>query len=370
MRDTIEFASQMTGSNMQDSPIARDDFSIHKSSAVANPAISVIVPIYNMQSKGYLQPCIESLLHQSLPDFEAILVDDASTDDSLSAALSLVSKDDRFTVLELAENGKQGTARNRGVTMARAPFLLFLDADDALEERCLEELLRVQKATDADVIECAEQRIDADGNAVGDPSLRTPASATGVLDHEKRRALVLNHCKAIGCLLRTSMIKESPYSRFPEGIFFEDTPVAMDYLFAASRVERAENAIYKYRRHSGSTVMTFGKVSSSISDRNTSLDILLKNAHERGVYGEFKDEFDYFYVHAAAINLFTVLMRNPESLKHIDCAAIARNVKKTVPDYYSNRYYRALPLKTRIARRLALTFPELYCRLLGMKARA
>lgn len=90
--------------------------------------------MYNVQP--YVEKCLKSLASQTFDDFEAICVDDGSTDDTLPIARKAVAKDGRFIFLE-QENAGQSTARNVGMARASGTYLLFLDSDDYYEENAL-----------------------------------------------------------------------------------------------------------------------------------------------------------------------------------------------------------------------------------------
>ncbi|MDR1555189.1 MAG: glycosyltransferase [Campylobacteraceae bacterium] len=95
-----------------------------------NPKVSVIIPIYNVEK--YLKKCLNSVINQTLKDIEIICIDDGSTDNSLNILKEYEKKDDRFIVLT-QKNQKQGAARNRGLDIAKAPYIMFIDSDDWIE---------------------------------------------------------------------------------------------------------------------------------------------------------------------------------------------------------------------------------------------
>lgn len=109
--------------------------------------ISVIVPVYN--ASQYLRECIESTLSQSFRDFELILVNDGSTDDSLSICKSYERQDNRITVISGA-NGGVSKARNRGLDAAKGEWITFADADDYFLDDALSTLYEraMQAGTD------------------------------------------------------------------------------------------------------------------------------------------------------------------------------------------------------------------------------
>jgi len=91
--------------------------------------VSVIVPIFNADQ--YLAACIESLIHQSYRELEIILVNDGSTDDSLSIAQRYAMQDTRIQVFS-QDNQGQGAARNVGTSMAHGEYIMYVDADDSI----------------------------------------------------------------------------------------------------------------------------------------------------------------------------------------------------------------------------------------------
>ena len=99
---------------------------------VSRPAVSIVVPLYNKAS--YILRCLKSIQRQTFTDFEVIVVNDGSTDGSGDLAAGL--RDPRFTVTH-QDNQGSGAARNRGIALAQAGLIAFLDADDTWDENFL-----------------------------------------------------------------------------------------------------------------------------------------------------------------------------------------------------------------------------------------
>lgn len=102
-----------------------------------NPAISVIVPVYNVEL--YLRQCLDSILAQEFDDWEAILVDDGSTDRSGEICDEYTAHDPRFKVIHQANSGLAG-ARNSGLAACKGEYVYFLDSDDWISTSCLSKL--------------------------------------------------------------------------------------------------------------------------------------------------------------------------------------------------------------------------------------
>lgn len=120
------------------------------------PTISVIIPVYGVED--YIEKCLQSLLDQTFTDFEAIIVDDGSLDQSIPKAKKLVDDDPRFIFLE-KENGGQGSARNMGLDYSRGNYIAFLDSDDYLHPQFLEKTYHKIKESNAEICLCDSYKI-------------------------------------------------------------------------------------------------------------------------------------------------------------------------------------------------------------------
>lgn len=114
--------------------------------------VSIIVPIYKVEK--YLPRCIDSLLRQTYPDFELILVDDGSPDGCGAICDRYAQLDSRIRVLHKS-NGGLSDARNAGMALATGEYLAFVDSDDWVADHYLEQLYRSLLETGADICECS-----------------------------------------------------------------------------------------------------------------------------------------------------------------------------------------------------------------------
>lgn len=103
------------------------------------PKLSVVIPVYNAEK--FISRCIESIINQTFQDMEIILVNDGSTDNSLTICQEYAGKDRRIKVIDKKNEGS-GPTRNAGIGVANGDYLVFPDSDDRMEldayERCLE----------------------------------------------------------------------------------------------------------------------------------------------------------------------------------------------------------------------------------------
>lgn len=126
-----------------------------------NPLVSIITPVYNCEK--YLAATLDSVLAQSYPHWEMLLVDDCSPDNSRAIVEAYQKKDPRFRYQRLPENGGAAVARNAGLEMARGRYIAYLDADDIWYPEKLERQLRFMEQTGAAFTCCDYEKIEDDG---------------------------------------------------------------------------------------------------------------------------------------------------------------------------------------------------------------
>ena len=97
--------------------------------------LSIIIPIYN--AENYISNCLKSIFAQSFSDYEVVLVNDGSKDKSLDMCKKIAYDDRRVTVID-KENGGASSARNAGIKAASGEYLMFIDADDYIDDGYLE----------------------------------------------------------------------------------------------------------------------------------------------------------------------------------------------------------------------------------------
>ncbi|MBX3439568.1 MAG: glycosyltransferase, partial [Planctomycetaceae bacterium] len=126
--------------------------------------VSVIVPAYN--AAGTIADTLESLISQTHPDWEAVVVDDGSTDYTAQIVRQFAARDSRIRLIQQS-NGGEGAARNTGIARARFAWLAFLDADDWISPRHLQRLTEeLSRHPHLDAVHCGYARVALDGTVV------------------------------------------------------------------------------------------------------------------------------------------------------------------------------------------------------------
>ncbi|WP_159022072.1 glycosyltransferase [Formosa sp. L2A11] len=130
-----------------------------------NPLVSIITPVYNAEK--FISQTIQSVLSQTFTNWELILVDDGSSDDSLRLISKFTEVHKNILLFKNAKNSGAAITRNRGMEEAKGKYIAFLDADDIWFPNKLEIQIGIMEAKQLDVSFSSYNLMDADGNPLG-----------------------------------------------------------------------------------------------------------------------------------------------------------------------------------------------------------
>lgn len=206
------------------------------------PVISIIVPIYNVEP--YLERCLSFIQNQTFSDFEVILVDDGSTDNSGSLCDLISSQDPRFIALHKT-NGGLSDARNYGLAHSKGKYITFIDSDDWVSISYLEYLYESLCANNADIATCAFLRISHPTDNY--PQLSEPRykiySSQEYLDifFRKRGNRTIHY--AWGKLYKRELLDAE---QFQVGVYNEDVESTFKTLLRSKCIVELDNILYFY----------------------------------------------------------------------------------------------------------------------------
>ena len=212
--------------------------------------VSIIVPVYN--AEDYIKKCISSICTQSVSELQIILVDDGSTDNSLEICRQLQKNDTRIEVFH-QENQGASAARNRGMQLANAEWVMFVDSDDWLEKDGLQQLYELAQKYQVDFVRYRAFRTEWPGMERDVPCrVETVREMQGGIYDRKRilqeiyprllatRQLTLGPVVgAWGALYRTDFLKKNQI------FFFEEIKFSEDILFSAKVILCTQKFYYK-----------------------------------------------------------------------------------------------------------------------------
>lgn len=209
--------------------------------------ISIVIPVYNVEK--YLEKCLQSVQNQTYNHFEVILVNDGSTDSSLSICEKFVNQDKRFSVLS-KENGGLSSARNFGIKKAKGSFITFVDSDDYIVKDYLSHLVDGIKSETS--IVCSKFfLVDEKGNLLTKKEAPEKKSEVVSIEGSIKIFLLQNGYdhSAWGKLYPVSFFETIS---FPEGKLYEDMGTTYKLLKLASEVVFLDAYDYAYSQRPNS----------------------------------------------------------------------------------------------------------------------
>lgn len=221
---------------------------------MASPIVSIIVPVYNVEK--YLRPCLDSILAQTFTNFEAVLVDDGSTDNSGKICDEYATQDQRFVVVHKLNEGV-AKARITAFEHSRGELITFIDSDDYVSPDYIEKLSKPILEDHADMVSCSFIVVE-------DGKEQQPSSfLTGVYQDHQITNIIENHYfynpqthnYGIPCYLCTKMVKRSFADHGLHqgtGMWIAEDQIAMFYmLYQVKKLSLIEDKLYYYVHHEG-----------------------------------------------------------------------------------------------------------------------
>lgn len=210
------------------------------------PKVSIIIPVHN--TAEYLEKCVASVTAQTLTDTEIILVENASTDNSLELCHQIALTDKRIKVLHIDE-ADLSTARNAGVEIASGEYVGFVDSDDTIHPEMYEHMYSLAKEHNLELVDCNFYcTYDNKPN-------KSPYSQDGsVRILSAKEAVNLNLREKISRVVCTMLYKRSLFEtlKFPTHMYYEDRASTFLFMAAAQRVGIINKAYYAYYQRTGS----------------------------------------------------------------------------------------------------------------------
>lgn len=299
--------------------------------------LSIIVPVYNMAADGKLEYCLESLVHQTLENYEIIAVDDASTDNSFEI-LKRYEKEypDRFRAVRSEVNKRQGGAKNIGLSLAKGEWIGFIDSDDWITPDMYEKLLKKAEETGADMVGCDYHLTDEHSMKIGRVVANGRPEQCGVLTPEKYRSLILDSGSLVVKVYRREIFME-PKIRFPEHIFYEDNAVSDAVMLHAKHYEYIPEPMYYYYQHNASTVHTITR--QRCEDRMEAGRGIVREAKRFGYLEQYRPEICFEFTVLFYVNTLFSYMVGKGHKSYRFVKSMGDEMRRTFPEFMENPYY-------------------------------
>lgn len=253
--------------------------------------ISVIVPVYNAEK--YLNKCLTSLVNQTEKDLEIIVINDGSTDSSLSIIEDFRTSNKGKMIVVDTKNGGAGSARNKGLSLANGEFIKFVDADDYLSLDILEKMYTVAKDTNVKLVR-GNYKIVVGPFRLSDTCSWSGIKETRLVDvRENKDYIVTETCGIGNKLISRELIGDL---RFPEGRKWEDLAIIPVVLADQEKIFHMNEEVYNYRVNMNTTMKDFIKRIPKVFDIIISLEYMKKEMKKRNLDIEYAKQIEGMYI--------------------------------------------------------------------------
>lgn len=257
--------------------------------------ISLITCVYN--NAKYLQRCFDSIIKQKYTDFEVVVIDDGSTDNSREIINNYIENDSRFRLV-LQDHAGQAVARNRGITESKGNYIVFVDSDDEIKDNYL---LSLSKAIDKNV-DLGYSKItrvyDNKPNFLAKNYKYIDAydaSITNIVENKEAITKISNSpCAKI---FRKKFIIDNNITFYPNKLY-EDFLFNSSFLLCNPGVMFIDDDSYIYHVHAGTSMTGNGDRVFEIFEV---FDAITDFAKQRKVYDYYRDELEYLAFYHIAI---------------------------------------------------------------------
>lgn len=288
---------------------------------------SIIIPVYNVEK--YIGKCMDSVMHQSFDDYEVIVVDDESPDGSMAIVQKYVDLYPAKIHVIHQKNTRQGGARNRGVTIARGEYILFVDSDDYVHRDMLRIVDEKIRENPCDILVFRHVPVTEAGQLLpeeaGDPV------ATGMYYPKRDVRMVLLPTGPTNKAFRREFYVNANI-RFLEKVLYEDGMTRVAYAEADS-IQICNDVLYYYVQSGSSTMRQ--NVSDKMLDILLVTDEILKEFRQRNLYDIFREPLDCALIYGIQYILDRINRDFPD---HPIQIKLADYIGQHFPDYRKNLY--------------------------------
>ena len=310
------------------------------------PKVSVIVPVYNVEK--YLEKCLKSLVDQTLQEIEIIVVDDGSQDDSKNIIDKYIKKYPDKVKYLYKENGGLSSARNFGIPYANGEYIAFLDSDDYVEPTMYEEMYKLAKKDDADMVECDfiweypnKQKYDY-----------------GVVYNGKKEAIEKARVVAWNKLIKREIIKNEKIE-FPFGLRYEDVEFFYKLVPSINKISFMKKYFIHYVQRDNSIANTQNTKTKDIFKVLNNVIEFYKN---KGYYEEYKEELEYTYLRLLLCSSLKRMCKiKDRQERKIALDETWNNINTNFPNWRKNRLLKKKSIKNVYMKSVNRFTFKIYC---------
>ncbi|CCZ55612.1 putative uncharacterized protein [Clostridium sp. CAG:1219] len=293
---------------------------------------SVIIPVYNIEK--YIKKCINSILEQSYKNFEIIVVDDGSTDESNLLINSI--NDNRIRIIK-KNNGGLSSARNEGIKYVTGDYIWFVDGDDYIEPDALNKL-NIKILEENPEVLCFYYYKEYEGKKIINADK---------IDWKNIIQYPLINTSACAKVFKTSYYIENKFL-FPDGKIYEDLALIPFVLAKAKKVSLIDEPLYDYVYRKSSIMNANNKFNPNRDDKFFAIDYLYNNFIKYKIFDKYREELEYLAIKHLLITYSTEILPYNRKIYYERCIRVLKKLDSINRNWKNNQYLKKSAITSRV----------------------
>ncbi len=294
------------------------------------PKISVIIPVYN--TEAHLSKCLDSVLMQTLNDFEIIIINDGSPDNSQEIIDKYKTLYGNKIVAQSQENAGQSCARNNGIAIASGEYIAFVDSDDYLAPHAFEKTYSYATENALDIVCFNFYEVK------GDQSI--PVKYRICESNDVRKKYILNETSPCNKLIKREIFANNHLS-FSQGRIYEDLELIPQLALYTEKIGFMDDHLYYYIIHENSTMRQ-----KEYDPKLASIYAVAETLKENFLDTKYIEELEFLYIEHLLHGAVLRYLGYREGKK--DIYHLTDIMKSTFPSWYKNIYFKRMNIKYKI----------------------
>ena len=302
------------------------------------PKLSIIVPVYNVEK--YLDKCLERILNSTYKDFELIVINDGTKDNSEQIITKYLDNEeykDKITYISKENSGLSDT-RNLGMSKAKGEYIAFVDSDDYIETTMYETMMNKALEKNYDIVVSDVRLVYENSDK---EQVISSAYEKDLFNKDEIKQTMLTYYPVVWNKIYKKSLLEG--IEFSKGVWYEDMEFNLKVYPRINSIGVVKEPLYNYLQRANSITYTYN---DKLYDIITNMDTVIKYYKAQGIYEEYKEELEYLYIRYAYATFPKRLAKCKDKKKYKEGIDFAINkVHEHFPEYKKNRYFKTMGIK-------------------------
>lgn len=300
------------------------------------PKLSVVLPVYNTEK--YIFKCLESIFDSDYNDFELIIINNNTQDNSEKIILEFKEKYSDKIIYLKRKNNDISEARNLGIKQANGKYIMFIDSDDYIQKDMFRLMVEKISSADFDMVAC-DVRLVFEGK--DKTKLLSSGYDCDLLDKKRiKQTMTIYYPVMWNKIYKTDLIKKV---EFTSGVWYEDMEYLLKLYPYLNSIGVVKVPLYNYLQRQNSITYTYN---DKLYDIINNMERVIDYYKQLGIYEEYKNEIEYLYSRYAFTTFPKRLAKCKDEEKYNKGIEFAfSKLNEYFPNYKQNRYLNVMGVK-------------------------